>query len=45
MLIAPEILPSLFSEFVSKSFEETGLGLYISKSTVEAQGYFFLRLV
>jgi signal transduction histidine kinase len=36
--IAPEILPSLFSKFVSKSFEGTGLGLYISKSIVEAHG-------
>src|ERR671910_713202 len=36
--IAPELLPSLFSKFVSKSFEGTGLGLYISKSIVEAHG-------
>jgi signal transduction histidine kinase len=36
--IAPEILPSLFSKFVSKSFEGTGLGLYISKSIIEAHG-------
>jgi signal transduction histidine kinase len=36
--IAPDILPNLFSKFVSKSFEGTGLGLYISKSVVEAHG-------
>lgn len=36
--IAPELLPSLFSKFVSKSFEGTGLGLFISKSIVEAHG-------
>jgi signal transduction histidine kinase len=36
--IDPEILPRLFSKFVSKSFEGTGLGLYISKSIVEAHG-------
>ena len=33
-----EILPRLFSKFVTKSFEGTGLGLYISKSIVEAHG-------
>ena len=32
------IFPRLFSKFVSKSFEGTGLGLYISKSIVEAHG-------
>ena len=36
--IDPEILPRLFSKFASKSFEGTGLGLYISKSIVEAHG-------
>ena len=30
--IDPEILPRLFNKFVSKSFEGTGLGLFISKS-------------
>ena len=34
--IDPEILPRLFSKFVSKSFEGTGLGLFICKSVVEA---------
>src|ERR687890_214478 len=36
--IDPQILPQLFSEFVSKSFKGTGLGLFISKSIVEAYG-------
>jgi signal transduction histidine kinase len=31
-----EILPKLFAKFVSKSFQGTGLGLFISKSIVEA---------
>ena len=34
----PEILPRLFSKFTSKSFKGTGLGLFISKSIVEAHG-------
>ena len=33
-----EILPRLFTKFVSKSFHGTGLGLYISKSIIEAHG-------
>ena len=36
--IDPEILPRLFTKFARKSFTGTGLGLYISKSIVEAHG-------
>ena len=36
--IDPEILPRLFSKFASKSFEGTGLGLFISKGIIEAHG-------
>ena len=36
--IDPEILPQLFSKFVTKSFQGIGLGLFISKSIVEAHG-------
>jgi signal transduction histidine kinase len=31
-----EILPRLFSKFATKSFEGTGLGLFVSKSIIEA---------
>jgi two-component system sensor histidine kinase VicK len=34
--ISPEMLPRLFSKFVTKSDFGTGLGLFISKSIVEA---------
>ncbi len=36
--INPDILPRLFNKFTSKSFQGTGLGLYISKNIVEAHG-------
>jgi signal transduction histidine kinase len=36
--IDPEILPKLFTKFATKSYHGTGLGLYISKSIVEAHG-------
>ncbi|MDQ3868206.1 MAG: HAMP domain-containing histidine kinase, partial [Thermoproteota archaeon] len=36
--IDSEILPRLFSKFASKSFQGTGLGLFICKSIIEAHG-------
>jgi signal transduction histidine kinase len=36
--IHPEIYPKLFSKFATKSERGTGLGLFISKSIVEAHG-------
>jgi signal transduction histidine kinase len=36
--IEPEIIPWLFTKFASKSQSGTGLGLFISKSIVEAHG-------
>jgi signal transduction histidine kinase len=36
--IDPEILPRLFEKFVSRSFQGTGLGLFICRSIVEAHG-------
>ncbi|PWU82284.1 MAG: hypothetical protein DLM72_02655 [Candidatus Nitrosopolaris wilkensis] len=36
--IDPEILPRLFTKFVTKSTSGVGLGLFISKSIIEAHG-------
>ena len=36
--IDPEIIPRLFTKFATKSETGTGLGLFISKSIVEAHG-------
>ncbi|MGC1932629.1 MAG: ATP-binding protein [Candidatus Nitrosopolaris sp.] len=36
--IDPEVIPRLFEKFASKSFQGTGLGLFISRSIVEAHG-------
>jgi signal transduction histidine kinase len=36
--IDPEIMPRLFTKFATKSYQGTGLGLFISKSIVEAHG-------
>jgi signal transduction histidine kinase len=36
--IDPEIYPRLFSKFAAKSETGTGLGLFISKSIIEAHG-------
>jgi len=38
MGINPEILPRLFSKFVTRSQKGTGLGLFISKNIIEAHG-------
>jgi signal transduction histidine kinase len=34
--IDPDILPKVFSKFITKSFEGLGLGMYIAKNIVEA---------
>ena len=36
--IDSEILPKLFTKFTTKSFHGIGLGLFISKSIIEAHG-------
>jgi two-component system, OmpR family, sensor histidine kinase VicK len=36
--IAEDIIPKLFSKFVTKSEKGTGLGLYICKGIIEAHG-------
>jgi signal transduction histidine kinase len=36
--IDPDIMPRLFTKFATKSEKGTGLGLFISKSIVEAHG-------
>jgi signal transduction histidine kinase len=36
--IDPEIRPRLFEKFASRSSQGTGIGLFISKSIVEAHG-------
>lgn len=36
--INPDIFPRLFNKFVTKSHHGIGLGLYISKNLIEAQG-------
>jgi signal transduction histidine kinase len=36
--IAPEIYPNLFTKFATKSEKGTGLGLFITKSVIEAHG-------
>jgi signal transduction histidine kinase len=36
--IHDEIYPNLFTKFTTKSFQGTGLGLYISKKIIEAHG-------
>src|ERR671918_105260 len=36
--IDPELMPRLFTKFATKSYQGTGLGLFIAKSIVEAHG-------
>ncbi|MEJ7642523.1 MAG: HAMP domain-containing sensor histidine kinase, partial [Candidatus Nitrosocosmicus sp.] len=42
MGIDKEIMPKLFTKFTTKSFQGTGLGLYISKSIIVTDSYFSL---
>ncbi|MDQ4017325.1 MAG: ATP-binding protein, partial [Thermoproteota archaeon] len=36
--IDPGLIPRLFTKFATKSYQGTGLGLFIAKSIVEAHG-------
>ena len=36
--IDPQIIPKQFSKFATKSFDGTGLGLFISKNLINAHG-------
>jgi signal transduction histidine kinase len=36
--IDPEVFPKLFKKFTSRSFQGTGLGLFISKNIIDAHG-------
>ena len=39
--IDSDIMPRLFDKFASKSYQGTGLGLFISKKIIEAHGVKF----
>jgi signal transduction histidine kinase len=36
--IDPELMPRLFTKFATKSYQGTGLGLFISKAIIDAHG-------